>query len=161
MKKLLIGSVAFLTGAITSFLAIKFYNKKNKENKEMSGENKFRLYYNVANGWLLLKNSKRSLVEYFHRNDIKKIAIYGMGELGCRFLEEMSESDVEVVCAIDAKPENIDADINVLQVGTPIREEVDAIVVTAVFAYNNIEKDLKKYLNCRIISLKDVIYSMI
>lgn len=120
---------------------------------------KFKTYYNMLNQWLALKQENKNLAQYFKDNKYNSIAIYGMGEMGTRLLEELKSSDIEVTCAIDQNASNTFSEIKVLNSDDEI-PEVDAIIVTAVFAFEEIEKELSKQTDCPIISLEDVVYEV-
>ena len=121
--------------------------------------NKFKEYYNLSNRWLSLKMNGRALNEYFKKNHYKKIAIYGVGELGKRLVEEMVGTSIEITYALDK-----DAGGDIL--GIPVLDceddlnEVDVIVVTPIFDFDSICEKLGKHTNMKIISLTDVIYSV-
>lgn len=125
--------------------------------------NRFKCYYEVVNNWLKNKNANKSIVDFFKRNDIKTIAVYGFGELGSRFYEEIRESEIKVEYFIDKNAaktylgiDNIPV-VNLKEVLS--QKNVDAIVVTPVFDYMSIEEDIERNgIKHKIISLEDIIY---
>lgn len=122
--------------------------------------NKFKNYYNMLNEWLYLKQNGTSLDTYFKKNDYNSIAIYGMGEMGNRLYDELKQSDIEVKYVIDKNATSVYSELEVLD---PEEEfpEVDAIVVTATFAFDEIENSIENKVNCPIVSLEDVVYETI
>ena len=108
---------------------------------------------------ILIKNEGKSLTKYFENNGFKKIAIYGMGELGNRLLEELKDSDIEIAYAIDRKAEKIYSDLKVVAVEEELTP-VDAIIVTPIFMYDEIEELLMDKVNYPIISLEDVVFEV-
>lgn len=121
--------------------------------------NKFKNYYNMLNEWLYLKQNETSLDTYFKKNDYNSIAIYGMGEMGNRLYDELKQSDIEVKYVIDKNATSVYSELEVLD---PEEEfpEVDAIVVTATFAFDEIENSIENKVNCPIVSLEDVVYEV-
>lgn len=121
--------------------------------------NKFKNYYNMLNEWLYLKQNGTSLDTYFKKNDYNSIAIYGMGEMGNRLYDELKQSDIEVKYVIDKNATSVYSELEVLD---PEEEfpEVDAIVVTATFAFDEIENSIENKVNCPIVSLEDVVYEV-
>lgn len=131
-----------------------------KEVKKKNAKvDKFRTYYNMLNQWLALKQENRNLSEYFNGNNYKTIAIYGMGEIGTRLFAELKDSDIEVVCAIDKDVSNTYTELNVIDPEDSI-PEVDVIVVTAAFAFEEIVGNLKNKINVPIVSIEDVLYEI-
>ena len=114
---------------------------------------------NVLNQWLLLKNEGKSLADYFVNNSYKNIAVYGMGELGNRLIEELKSSDINVRYGIDKNVQSVYSEIEVIDLESKI-ENVDVIVVTAVFAFEEIENELSKRTDIPIVSLEEVIYEI-
>ena len=90
----------------------------------------------------------------------KKIAIYGMGEFANRLMEELKNSDVEVVYGIDKDVCNSTSRVrNVYSLNDDL-PQVDAIVVTPFYDMKSIKCDLKKKVDCPIVSLEEVIWSI-
>ena len=98
-----------------------------KKNSVMS--NKHLALFLMMNEWVKVKQEGKSLTEYFKKNGYKKIAIYGMSYAGETLLDELSETDIEVVYGIDKNAESIYLNINVVTMEENL-EEVDAVVVT-------------------------------
>ena len=121
--------------------------------------NKFKNYYNMLNEWLYLKQNGTSLDTYFKKNDYNSIAIYGMGEMGNRLYDELKQSDIEVKYVIDKNFASVYSELEVLD---PEEEfpEVDVVVVTATFAFDEIENSIENKVNCPIVSLEDVVYEV-
>ncbi len=124
-------------------------------------KNKFRLYYDTTNQWLMLKNAGKGVENYFSNNGYKTMAIYGMGELGNRLYEELRGSDkVEVKYAVDKKSGYLyEGDLRILLPDNEL-ELVDVIVVTPVSDFEEVQKTLSEKINCPIISLEDVVFEL-
>lgn len=126
---------------------------KNKKVK------KFKNYYKMLNEWLRLKQEGKSLEEYFLKNEYKTVAIYGMGEMGNRLYDELKNTDIEVKYAIDEKAEETYADITVYEKDDEL-PLVDVVIVTATFAFDEIEEELCEKIDMPIVSLEEVVYTM-
>lgn len=113
----------------------------------------------LFNQWLSIKQEGKNITDFFHREGIKSIAIYGMSYVGERLYEELKNTDVEVKYAIDKNAEGIYAEVDIV---TPEDrfEAVDAIIVTPVFYYENISCMLKQKTEIRILSLEDILYEV-
>lgn len=155
MKKGTIAAVSAAAGAMAGVITTLALPKPQKEDKVF----KFKSYYNMLNQWLILKQDGKSLSKYFIDNEYKTIAIYGMGEMGNRLYAELKDTEVEVKYAIDKNPESIYASLSVCDLEDELAK-VDAVVVTAVFAFDSIVNELESKLDCPIISLEDVVYEI-
>jgi len=159
MKKGTVAVLSTIAGTLAGAAGSGYLgNKKVKQKAEKV--DKFKNYYNMLNQWLILKQEGKSLTEYFKANDMKSIAIYGMGEMGNRLYDELKNTDIEVKYAVD---KNADSTYSELEVNDPEDETfdtVDAIIVTAIFAFDEIEEELEEKVNFPIISLEDVVYEV-
>ena len=71
----------------------------------------------------------------------------------------MKDTSVEVAYGIDKNAEALYADIEVVSAEDTL-EEVDAIVVTAITFFDEIEEMLTMKVDCPIISLEDILYEV-
>lgn len=113
----------------------------------------------MMNQWVKVKQNGKNLVDYFEKNNFKKIAIYGMSYAGETLVDELKESTIEVLYGIDKKSDNIYADFDIVSPDTDLKE-VDAVVVTSITFFDEIEEQLSKKLGCPIISLEDILYEV-
>ncbi len=128
--------------------------KKDYEEKLL----KYRLLLKCTSDWLKVKQEGRSLVDFFVDNKLKNIAIYGYGTLGQMFYEELRNTEVKVEYIIDKKFTNDKLkDIQFMGVGEQEYKNVDAIVITAIADYSEIEREISKKTNAFIYSFEDVI----
>ena len=80
-----------------------------------------------------------------------------MSYAGETLVDELRGTGVEVACGIDNNAASMYADVKILEVND-FDENVDAVVVTAITFFDEIEDQLSKRLDCPIISLEDVLY---
>ena len=151
-----------LIGYIMGFIFI-YYSIRNKNRQIAYMQqtiDKFTDFYQLMNHWLEIRSLDKSIALYFKEQEYHKIAIYGMADIANRLYEELKETDIQIVYGIDrdvcctgARVENIYS----LQDKLP---EVDVIVVTPFYAYENIKRDLEKKVTCPIVSIEEVIWSI-
>lgn len=159
MKKKGTVLLSLVTGLVSGMGSMGYFKNKELAEKDKKIE-KFRSYYNLLNQWIINNHAGKSLEQYFIDHNYHTIAIYGMGEIGNRFYEQIKESDkIEVKYAIDQEASYISGMLKVYDPDETEFPEVDVVVVTALFAYDEIAKMLnaKKFLT---ISLEDIIYSV-
>lgn len=87
-----------------------------------------------------------------------------MGEIGNRLYEELKDSSkIEVKYGIDNNALDTYSELEVLSLEeyTDLAaDDIDVIVVTATFAFDDIKKSLSELLDCNIISSEDVVYGV-
>ncbi len=120
---------------------------------------KFKKYYILLDQWLSMKQTKTDITGYFKENGYEKIAIYGMGELGNRLYDELKDIDIYVAYGIDKNNKTSYPGLKIYSLEDDF-ENADVIVVTAIFAYSIIKKELAEKTNIPVISLEDVIYGI-
>ncbi len=119
---------------------------------------KMECYYHILNIWLEMKQKGKSLASFFETKKIKRIAIYGMKELGKRFYDEVTDIGIQVVCVIDKNPDSVSGEFAVI---SPEQEipDADSVVVTAEYYYQEIRRQLGGKVNCPVYSLLEVLKS--
>ena len=154
MKKWILSSLAAAMGVLAGTgITGSLMEKSIKKNRDMS--DKHLALFLMMNEWVKVKQAGKNLAEYFEKNGYKRIAVYGMSYVGETLLDELSESDIEVAYAIDKNAESIYLDIETVTLDAEL-QEVDAVVVTAITFYDEIEKKLKEKIKCPIVSLEDI-----
>lgn len=163
MKKRLFSVISLIVGAAVGFACCSYLDL-NKLNNVQKKVDKFKEYYNILNQWLILKQEENSLEKYFIENKYKTVSIYGMGEIGNRLYEELkNSSEIEVKYGIDNNASETYSELEVLSLEeyTDLAaDDIDVIVVTATFAFDDIKKSLSELLDCNIISIEDVVYGV-
>lgn len=158
MKNILKGLFTAAVGAAAGF-SIANYIHKEPDNILQFRANKFRGYYTLLNQWMKLKQMNISLDTYFVQNHYKTIAIYGMGELGRRLYKELENSNVKVAYCIDKNSGYSEDDIRILGIHDTM-EPVDAVIVTATYAYDSVVAEISPKFDCPILSLNEVIFTI-
>lgn len=135
-------------------------SKKYKQKIQYISDNskKISQYYFVLNDWMMLKQKGGGIADYLRHQNAKRVAIYGMKELGERLYDELQmEKDIEIVCSIDEGADKLITDIPIIKLNDPIPKDIDLVIVTPVFYYREIEKNLKTKMMADIVSLDYII----
>lgn len=163
MKKSFFVSIITGLGAsiIVGYLTYRITVNKDKKIIEACDKKvqKFKQYYQLTNQWIQNKNDKKNITDYLLRNGLYKIAIYGMGELGNKLFEEIDHSKIEVKYIIDRYPESNFANVKFVELNNNI-EPVDAIIVTPIFDYEQIEQEISEFVDYKVISLEEILYNV-
>lgn len=155
MKQKITTVIKMLFGVSLGYAGGVMLNKKAAD-KQKKHVDKFKLYYKILNQWMIFLHQGKKIDGYFIQRNYKKIAIYGMGELGNRLYEELENSNVEIAYVIDQEASSVFAEVEARE-PDEVLEEVDAIIVTAVFDFDAIAEELSNKLSCPVISLEEVI----
>lgn len=158
MKKGVVSILSTLAGAVVGIGVVGKLSGE-KLNKEKNKSNKHLALYLMMNQWVRVKQEGKNLSSYFEKNGYKRIAIYGMHYVGETLLDELKGTSVQVVYAIDKDADGIYTDIDVVTVEDAL-DEVDAIVVTAITFFDEIEEVLREKVSSPIISLEDILYEI-
>lgn len=153
----MMGMVA--SGVTGTMIMRRRYKKKLEGGRD--GLQKMHEFYELLIEWLALKQEGRNLSEYFIKKGYQTIAVYGMKELGVRLCHELAGTDVSVKYALDKRNPSIEEDIN-LEIYRPDKAPgfVDAVVITAIHYFDDIERELSEILPYPVISLEDAVYGM-
>lgn len=158
MKKGFIAVLSSLAGAAAGAGATaQMAAKRTKQQKEYA--DKHLALYLLMNQWVRIKQDNKSIADHLKEEGYKEIAIYGMNYVGETLLKELQDSGVDVKYGIDKNAGNINSDINVV---TPEEEleAVDAVIVTAITFFYEIDESLSKKIDCPILSLEDILYEL-
>ncbi len=118
---------------------------------------KYMGYWKILNRWLILKERGVKLEKYLVERKVGTVAIYGLGMLGRHLVEELKHSSIVLKYGIDRRTDGICLDFPVYSLNDNL-PEVDLIVVTATYDYENIRKALREKVNYPMLSLSELIF---
>lgn len=158
MKKSIVGLISLLSGAAAGASGVmKIMDSRLEDERKMT--DKYLSLFLMMNQWVRVKQEGKNLLSYFERNGYREIAIYGMGYAGRTLVNEFINSAVKVRYCIDQNA-NIEYEgLDILLPEDPL-EPVDAIVVTPIAFFADIEKCLEEKTDCPIVSLEDILYEV-
>jgi hypothetical protein len=158
MKKPVISILSTLAGAALGAGAVgKVALDKTKKVQLMS--DKHLALFLMMNQWVKVKQEGKSLAVYFETNGFKKIAIYGMSYAGETLVDELKNTGITVAYGIDKRADSLYADLEIVTMEDDLGD-VDAIVVTAITFFDEIEEQLLEKIDCPILSLEDILYEV-
>lgn len=168
MKKTkLLGGIVIGATAIGGIFASKKLGlfKKSSLIEDNARRARLNSYYTVLSQWVSNKIDSKNLADYFKENDIKTIAIYGMGTLGELLYQELKGSNIEIKYFVDKNADKLYYGIDELPIVCVDKlneyEKVDAIIVTPVFDFDAIEEAIMQGASdSNVISLDDVVFSL-
>lgn len=157
MKKEIKSIILFLAGIMIGIIGtVKKLNRKIISNQRMS--NKHLTLFLLMNQWVKVKQEGKNLSSYFEKRGYYEVAIYGMSYAGQTLVDELKYSNIHVKYGID-KNTAIFSEIEMVTAEEKL-EKVDAIIVTAVSFFDQIEEELSERISCPVISLEDILYEV-
>lgn len=152
VRKYIIGGAA-----IVGIVALKKYICNAIDKQNVDKRKKFESFYYLAERWITIFEEGKSLESILEERHIKTVAVYGLGALGRHVVTQLKGSRVNVAYVIDQAVKGHWQDVEVM----PLKEhilDVDAIIVTAINDMDVIERNLKKYTRCPVLSLEELLY---
>ena len=153
-------SIAIVVGFALGVVADEFISGRRLRKTICKKEDdfvKFYEFYLILLQWIRVHQEGRTLVDYFKKNNYHSVAIYGMKELGEALLEELEGSDIDVKYGIDRSADSLYVGVDTYKPDEDL-EDVDAVVVTAVHFYDDIEEQMKEKVKGDIVSIEDVVW---
>ena len=111
-RYIIIGGVGFFSGSIVILV-----NKDHKIRKLLRLSQKLERIIKIYSFWTM---NKVSYSEYLKDMGVNKIAIYGVGYLGKNLIDELKNSCVDIMYAIDQNPVQYDSELRIIKL-----DEVD------------------------------------
>lgn len=140
----------------TLFVREKDKEENQKNEKSFEALAKLSGAFDISMQWIKIRQKNHTLSEFFHKNHIKSIAIYGMAQLGRRLYDELESGDIEVKYLIDQNPKGLENILNFVTMDKDVLLDIDAIVVTVVLEEQQIINNLLEMGYSRIIGLREI-----
>ncbi len=158
MKKGIISVLSTLIGTAVGAGVVEKVERANLSKIQNLSDKHFALY-RMMNEWVKVKQKNKSIADYLEKKGYTRVAIYGMNYVGETLLTELENTNVRVLYAIDQNASNIYSDVDVV---TPEEnlEEVDAVIVTPITFFDEIERKISEKMDCPIISMDDILYEI-
>lgn len=160
MKHYILPLGTALTGGIISGI---YFTKKWKDKKIYSMQDRIHVlsdHFQLLNHWLELKSEGKNTASYFEEMGYHHIAIYGMAELANRLSEDLKDTSVVIDYGIDRDVSCTIARIDAIYAPEDDLPKTDVIVVTPYSSFESIQEILKKKVDCPVISLEEVVWSV-
>lgn len=135
-------------------------NKKNDSNYLETASDKYWMLFSMMKDWCALYQKGKRISHYLHEHGFYSIAIYGLGDVGETLYNELKDTSIDIVCGIDQSDYYLIDDIDVITPNDLIPNNVDAIIVTPISAYEQIYNSLRNMTDACILSLEDIICSL-
>lgn len=118
-------------------------------------KNKFSRFFSILDQWMALVEEGKDIDIFMNKHGYKSIAVYGYAALGKHILSHL-KGKIEVKYFIDKKINDDRTMVTIYEMNEKL-PEVDAIVVTPIHEYLEVERELRSKVSCDIVSLETVI----
>lgn len=159
MKKGIIGTILSTAAGVVVSAGVVMARMEKSLNEKQNTSNKHFALFKMMNQWVRIKQEGKNLAEYFKENGYEKIAVYGMSYAGETLVYELNDSGITVEYGIDQNAKSLYLDIDIYEPDDDLKE-VNALVVTAITFFDEIEEKMSQKLDCPIISLEDILYEI-
>lgn len=112
----------------------------------------------IAVKWIEIRQKGYSFKQYFKKENIFSVAIYGIAELGRRLYDELERSEIEVKYFIDRSSNGLEGILPFIMLENG-KIDVDAIVVTVALDEQKIIDEIIAKGNNRVIGISEMLKS--
>ena len=163
-RKSCLGS--FVVGIIVASFSLWLFKKRRIDPifSDLKASNqKMHSFYNLLIWWVKNYQDEFLVSDSIKKMGFRRVAIYGIKELGERAYVECVRAGIEVPFFIDkcgTEEVYIDGIVRVIKPSdiSSYLDGIDAVIVTAVTYFEEIERELRNCVKCPIVSLEDVVY---
>ena len=158
LKTVLLSGVLFVFAGFTGYFCAR---RKFVDILKTERENNAKLleFFQLLVRWHSVKRNGKEVSKWLKCHGINTIAIYGMKELGDLLYRDLTNEGFDVRYGIDRNADNILTTLRMVSPQDKL-EPVDAVIVTAIHYFDEIENDIKNKAKGRILSLEDILFEM-
>lgn len=121
---------------------------------------KYLVLFLLMNEWVKIKQMNLSVADVLMKYGYRRIGIYGMSYVGQRLVDELENTAVEIKCCIDKNTAGSTYKSKKITTIDSIGDNVDCIVVTPVFYFDEIAEEIKDKVSIKVVSLEEIIYGL-
>lgn len=109
---------------------------------------------------MILRREEEVLKKYIETGGYKAIGLYGWGQVGQCAYAELKACGHTPVCVIDRNYVNLNN--SEMRIYSPLGmcPQMDLLIVTPTYFFDEIEKEMISKVGCRILSLDDIYYNV-
>lgn len=115
--------------------------------------------YALLLNWMNKLISDKRITQYLELNGVKRVSIYGAGQMGALLKKSLEQSDTEIVELIDAVKGKYIGKMASVSI-EEMNSDIDAVIVTVIDGYEEISKRIKENHVVEVVSLKEIVASL-
>lgn len=141
------------------------FRKMKKVNRQLikkANTERLSLYFNLLMEWMANKQNNKTMSAFFEENKIKKVIIYGMGNLEELLFIELKSINIEMCGFVDQNAKAYQEFFENVVTVEEIEQfsDADAVIVTPFFAFESIKKNIKEKIDIKVISIEQLVFDM-
>ena len=109
--------------------------------------------------WVRNLQEGKEIHTFLKEKGYKNISIYGLNYIGKCLWEELNNGNIQINNVID-KNKHVKYKNVVVKSPDDEIEKTDLIIVTALYFFEEVKRELEVKVDCPIISLEDIVYKM-
>ena len=148
----------YLAGGLLLGAAGMYAFKYNGEKTRKKNVVKYLDLFRVMNQYVVTKQRHQELAAYFEEKGYRTIAIYGMSHIGQRVIDDLKDSNIEVLYGVDERADRLTYSLPIYKPSDEL-PQVDAIVVTA-YDFDEIAEKLSEKVDFEILMFADIIFGI-
>lgn len=137
------------------FLKGKEINEKNILKSDSKS-----LYAVITDKWEKIHELGYSVKDYLMNKNIKKVAIYGMGALGCRLYDEIYSNEISVVYVVDKNARNISQVVMVKEPEVDMGD-IDILIIAVANEERELVDYYKEKLSVEVVGISEILENLI
>lgn len=118
--------------------------------------------YNAMLQWVVAFQHGNNMASFLERKGYKKIAVYGMNDIGNCLVREIIRSDeLELLYTIDQGNPKLYFDVKCFKLDDIMSmKKPDIIIVALPYLYEKIKDEIREKTNCNTVSVTEIVYEM-
>lgn len=114
-------------------------------------------YQKIINKWEQLSEHSWDIKTYFTNKGIKKLAIYGMGNLGCKLYDAINSPEIQVVYVVDRESRYL-SEVVCIKKTTEELSGIDMLVITVSDEEAELVNYYKDRLDVPVVGISEIVY---
>lgn len=112
--------------------------------------------FSLYDKWMTLENQNRKLTQFLKIKGYKKIAVYGIGDVGKILVGRLCFAEELSICAIDRNAEYIEAGVPVYKL-EDFEDDVDLVVITLVDNPQKMIYPIRQKIDAEVLTLEELL----
>lgn len=134
-----------------------YQEKRIRDLMEIAGKNE--TLFRFMDQWMFLMQRGMNISDFLLKHNYYHIAVYGMGAIGQRFVEDLKDTSITIEYVIDKNADKIKSMVPLVMPDS-ILKSVDVIVITAITYIQEIRDILDDHIDCPMVSIKEILDTM-
>lgn len=123
-------------------------------------DERIKKFYYILNRWLYMKERGEKIGDYLKKQHIRRVTIYGMGDMARHLINELKGSECQVVEVVDDMEEYYYDDIKTKLLDNS-NNNTDIVIYTDPMLDIKAVEKIQEKMECRVCSIEKLIFRML